>query len=106
MGTRLANRDAIAEAEQVLELEADEVADLLARTGGPDLDEVAARWRRRTAVIASNPPSTLGPESAPPALEAFPAPLDRATAAMMASVDAMEGEPSAEAAPRGPVWAR
>ena len=95
-GRRLVGRGTMTEDFHVLELDADEITALLRGAGEPDRDEITARWRRRDAVIAADPPDTLGPESAPPPVDAFPAPLARATAAILATVAAMEGEPSVE----------
>ena len=95
-GRRLVERGVMAEDFHVLELDADEIAGLLGGDTGPSRDEITERWHRREQVIAANPPDTLGPESPPPPIDAFPAPLARATAAILAMVDAMEGEPSIE----------
>ncbi|MFV2039228.1 MAG: PEP-utilizing enzyme, partial [Acidimicrobiales bacterium] len=96
VGRRLVDRRALSEATHVLELDASEVAALLTGDHGPTKDEVAQRVSERSVVIAANPPAELGPSAAPPPLSVFPAPLARATAAMLASVDAMEGEKSAK----------
>jgi pyruvate,water dikinase len=78
--------------EHVFELEPAELRAILVDGAGPSIDEVRDRWAFRGAVIASNPPTTLGPaDSPPPPLAAFPKPLRRATAAMLAMIDAMEG---------------
>jgi pyruvate,water dikinase len=63
---------------------------------GPSADDLAGRAARRLAVEAAGPPSTLGEPEAPPPLDAFPAPIARATRAIIAMIDAMEGEPGPE----------
>jgi phosphohistidine swiveling domain-containing protein len=94
VGRRLQGRGLLVDAAHVIELDPTEVAPLL-RAGdadGPAAAAVAERAARRLAIEAAGPPSTLGEPEAPPPLDAFPAPMARATRAMLAMIRAMEGE--------------
>lgn len=78
--------------EHAVELGADEVRPFV-QGGGPSADELAGRRSVRRAVEAAGPPTTLGPDEAPPPFDALPQPMARAARAMMAMIAAMEGEP-------------
>lgn len=95
-GHRLVAADKLDAAEQVIEMNLAEVQLALGGTG-PSKEQISDRWAFRQLVIASEPPDTLGPVGAGPPVSAFPKPLARATAAMMAMISAMEGEHGAPA---------
>ena len=92
-GRRLVDKGALAEPDHAVHCSPDELAALLVGRPGPGLDEVTARHRERQAQLALDAPDVIGPEESPPPLEAFPAPMARATAAVLALVEAMQGEP-------------
>jgi len=100
VGRRLCDRDLLLEPEHAIELHPDEVAPVLGGgrgpTAGPGAKVVAERAARRLQVESAGPPSTLGEPEAPPPLDAFPAPMARATRAMLAMIAAMEGEAGPE----------
>jgi pyruvate,water dikinase len=93
VGQRLFARDLLVDPEHAIELEPAEVAPLLCDGTGPSAADIADRAAQRLAVEAAHPPSTLGEPEAPPPLEAFPAPIARATRAVLAMIEVMEGEP-------------
>ncbi len=91
-GGRLAATGAITERQHVFDLDLDETTAFL-RGGSPvDAELVAARHQHRDAVMSAGPPATLGEPEDPPPLHAFPAPLRRATAAVLAIMAGMEGD--------------
>lgn len=90
-GRRLVVADKLDAAEHVIEMNLAEVQATL-RGSGPSKQQVSDRWAFRQVVIAAEPPDTLGPAGDGPPLSAFPKPLARATGAMMAMINAMEGE--------------
>ncbi|HEX5615495.1 MAG TPA: PEP-utilizing enzyme [Acidimicrobiia bacterium] len=87
-GRRLVARGALERAEHVVELAADELGPLLLDGTGPDAAAVAARAAWRDRVEAARAPDTLGDPEQPPPLDVFPAPLARATAALLAVLEA------------------
>ncbi|MDH3704896.1 MAG: PEP-utilizing enzyme [Acidimicrobiia bacterium] len=87
-GHRLADRGGLRRADHAVDLEMDELRSLLLHGRGPDADEVAARFAERDAIEAAHPPDMLGKPEGPPPLDAFPAPLARATTAMMTMLEA------------------
>jgi rifampicin phosphotransferase len=93
VGRRLVARDLLDDAELAIELEPAEVGPLLRDGTGPSASDVDERAARRLAVEAAHPPSTLGDPEAPPPLDAFPAPIARATRSVLAMIEAMEGTP-------------
>lgn len=90
-GRRLARRGRLDDAEQVIELSPEELDSVLRGGPGPSCDDVAHRWALRQLVIDSEPPLHLGPDGGEPPIDAFPAPLARATGAMLALIEAMNG---------------
>ena len=61
---------------------------------GPSVEEVAARFRRRTSRTVDDAPPLIGPPpSPPPPLEALPAPAQRATLAVNAAMANLFGVP-------------
>ena len=90
-GNRFVERGHLAERDHAMEFDVVEIDALLRGRSGPGIDELAERWRLRQLTIASEPPLNLGPEPGKPPLAAFPAPLARATAAILAMIEAMEG---------------
>ncbi|MCC5950804.1 MAG: hypothetical protein JJU45_01795 [Acidimicrobiia bacterium] len=93
VGRRLVDRGRLEHAVHVLGLRAEQVGPLLTDARGPSSDDMAEAWRFRTAVEAAGPPIALGPAEEPPPVDLMPAPLARATAAVVAITVAMEGEP-------------
>lgn len=93
-GRRLVARDALERADHVVELSSDELGPLLLDGTGPDASTVSARAAHRDRVEAARAPDTLGDPESPPPLDVFPAPLARATAALLAVLEA-EGLSSA-----------
>ena len=91
---RLVARGRLDSREHVVEFESREVTALLRGDDGPSRDEMAARWQFREAVLAAEPPLSLGPDGGDPPVAAFPQPLARATSAVMAMIGAMQGEPA------------
>lgn len=65
-GRRLAATGLLRDAEHAVDLTADEAASLLNKSGGPDADEVAQRFKFRTTHTTDDAPPTLGGELAPP----------------------------------------
>ena len=73
---------------------------MLCGDGGPTSAEVAQRAAEHERQLALDPPSHLGPDEPPPPVHVFPAPIRRATKAVLALVDAMQGDtPIAGTAP-------
>lgn len=97
-GRRLHAAGRLHDAGHVVELFPDELDRLLRASAGPSADEVAGRAAERDRIEATPPPRHLGePEAAPP-LDAFPAPLARMTAALLATLEA-DVTPSLAAGP-------
>ncbi len=96
VGRRLVERGGAHDAQHAVELAHDEVPSALA-VRAPSADELARRRMFRDNIELANPPALLGPEEEPPPLEAFPRPMATMTAAVLATIDAMEyTEPSAD----------
>jgi rifampicin phosphotransferase len=95
-GRRLVAKGALAQVDHVVELTPDELATLLTAASGPTPSEVADRAAHRDAVEAAHAPDRLGPHEEPPPVDVFPAPLARATAALLTVMEA-EGLSSAGA---------
>lgn len=85
-GRRLVASNNLLDAEHAAEADPGELDSLLRLGGGPDAAVLAERAANRDRVEAIPPPRLLGPPEAPPPLEAFPAPLARATSALMANL--------------------
>jgi pyruvate,water dikinase len=64
-GRRLAARGRIHEAEHFIDASFEEMQALVAGSGGPPADELAARYRWRTTHDAKHAPPHLGPEAPP-----------------------------------------
>jgi phosphohistidine swiveling domain-containing protein len=94
-GSRLVRAGLLERADHSVELEPAELEQLLVQRTGPSPADIAARAAERDRVEASNPPAMLGEPEPPPPLEALPTPMARATAAMMAMLEA-EGLASQE----------
>lgn len=87
-GNRLTDRSRLEQADHVVELEPAELTELLVSGHGPTAGDVAARASARDFVEASSPPDTLGDPEPPPPIDAFPAPMARATRAVLAVLEA------------------
>ena len=87
-GRRLAERGDVHETSHVVELTPAELDYALRVGASPSPDELAGRAATRDRVEATPPPRSLGEPEAPPPLEAFPAPMARATRALIACLTA------------------
>jgi len=77
-GRRVAERGRIDEPAHMLEASLDEMGALLAGTGGPAADDLAARAAHRATYTAKDVPATLGPPAPPPPdLSALPPSVGR-----------------------------
>jgi len=77
-GRRVAERGRIDEPAHMLEASLDEMGALLAGTGGPAADDLAARAAYRATYTAKDVPATLGPPAPPPPdLSALPPSVGR-----------------------------
>jgi pyruvate,water dikinase len=77
-GRRIAARGRIDEPAHMLEASMDEMGALLAGTGGPAADDLAARAAYRATYTAKDVPATLGPPAPPPPdLSALPPSVGR-----------------------------
>ena len=103
-GRRLADTGRVQDVGHAVELFPDELDRLLRGGPGPSADVLAERAAQRDLVEAAPPPRTLGEPEAPPPIEALPPAMARATAAMMASLEAdvTPPEPDTDAASRAP----
>ncbi len=91
LGRRLVATGRLHEPAHAIELTFDELRALVAGRPGPSTDEAAGRLARRLAIEETVPPALLGDPEPPPPLDAFPPALARATRAVLALIDAMEG---------------
>ncbi len=89
-GQRLTATDRLHNPEHAAELTPTEIDALLLGQPGPDANQAAARAAQRDQIEAAPPPRTLGEPEIEPPLDAFPAPMARATAALMANLMADE----------------
>jgi rifampicin phosphotransferase len=87
-GRRLVANGGLLDAEHVAELSPDELASLLAQRPGPTAAELSERAATRDRIEARPPPRMLGDHEAPPPLDALPAAMARATAALMTTLTA------------------
>lgn len=85
-GRRLVNRGLAQSPEHAAELFPQELTELLMSGSGPSGSELAERAALRDRIEALPPPRVLGEVEAPPPLDTLPAPMARATAAMMANL--------------------
>ena len=99
-GRRLVTNGSLRNGRHVVELSPAELAGLLMagpRAGSaPGPDELAARAAERDRIEAMPPPRMLGDVEAPPPLDALPAPMARATTAMMSTLVADATAPDGE----------
>ncbi len=96
-GRRLADRAQLHSPEHAAELFPQELTELLVRGRGPSAAELADRAELRDRIEAMPPPRVLGEPEAPPPIDALPAPMARATAALMANLMADATAPDKEA---------
>lgn len=96
IGRRLEQRGAISAASHAIHCDAAELAALLRGADAPSMEEVLERDAERTFQLSLDPPTFLGDEEPPPPLDAFPKPMARATRAVLALIEAMQGEPPNE----------
>ncbi len=88
---------ALADAAHVIHCDGAELAGLLRGARTPSVDQIRERDAERTFQLSLDAPTLLGEEEPPPPLDAFPKPMARATRAVMALIDAMQGESAAAA---------
>ena len=88
VGRRLRTAGRIHELEHVFEFFPGELLEATRGADAPSADTLAERAAERDRVEASPPPRWLGAEEAEPPLEAFPAPMARATRALLANLSA------------------
>lgn len=88
VGRRLRATNRIHDIEHVVEFFPDELTRLMQGANAPSADTLAERAAERDRVEAAPPPRSLGAEEANPPLDAFPAPMARATRAMLANLAA------------------
>lgn len=95
-GRRLVERGSAESPEHAAELFPHELTELLTSGTGPSGAELAERAARRDQIEALPPPRVIGGVEDPPPLDTLPAPMARATAAMMANLladaTALDGE--------------
>jgi pyruvate,water dikinase len=91
-GTRLHASGALIAREEVFELAADEVTDLLRGGTGPGRDEIERRAEERRWWATLDPPERLGPEESPPPVSALPTNLGRMTRIVLTVVDTLESK--------------
>ena len=91
IGHRLVSAGSLTAAEHAICLEPGEAAALLRGKAEPSAADVAERADQRKFQLTLDPPSSLGPEEEPPPFNVLPKPMGRATAAVMALIDAMQG---------------
>jgi pyruvate,water dikinase len=87
-GRRLADTGRVNDVGHAVELFPDELDRLLRGGQGPSADVLAERAAQRDVVEAAPPPRTVGEPEPPPPMDALPPAMARATAAMMASLEA------------------
>jgi pyruvate,water dikinase len=88
VGRRLVDQGRLLKPEHAVELAPDQIGPLLLDGTGPSAAAVAARADRRDEIEALPPPDVLGEPEDPPPLDALPAPMARATRAMLTVLDA------------------
>jgi pyruvate,water dikinase len=87
---RLATSGALATPEEVFELSAAEVADLLRGGPGPGRAEIERRAEERRWWATLDAPERLGPEEPPPPVSVLPPNLGRMTRIVLTVVDTLE----------------
>lgn len=85
-GRRLTERGLARSAEHAAELFPHELTELLVAGRGPDAAALAERAALRDRIEAMPPPRILGDIEAPPPIDCLPAPMARATSALMATL--------------------
>jgi pyruvate,water dikinase len=96
-GRRAASRGRIADAPQMLDAGLDEMCALLAGTGGPSAEELAARAAYRASRSAKDAPHTLGPPKPPPPdLSALPPAVARLMRATFIALGHLFGSSQAQ----------
>jgi pyruvate,water dikinase len=96
-GLRAASRGHIADAPQMLDAGLDEMCALLAGTGGPSAEELAARAAYRASRSAKDAPHTLGPPKPPPPdLSALPPAVARLMRATFIALGHLFGSSQAQ----------
>jgi pyruvate,water dikinase len=88
VGRRLVDRGLAEEPGHAAELFPEELSAALVDRTGPGSRELVDRAAARDRIEAMPPPRVLGEVEAPPPLDALPAPMARATAAMLANLSA------------------
>ena len=89
-GARLAAAGRIAEPVHLVEADHAEMRDLIAGTGGPSADELAARAAYRTTHAAADAPATIGdPPGPPPPLDGLPPAAARGMRAIGTAIEAL-----------------
>ena len=96
-GRRVASRDRIATAYQMLDASLNEMCALVTRIGGPSGDELAKRAEYRRTYTAKDAPSLLGPpEPFPPDVAALPPSVARVTRAISIALGHLFGSSQAQ----------
>lgn len=96
-GRRLAAKGRIHDPEHLVDAGLDEMGALLSGATGPSADELAERYRRRTAHTAKDAPAKLGgPPPAPPDPSRLPPAAARVARAMDIAMGALFGSSEAE----------
>lgn len=95
-GRRLVALGRLHEPAHAVELFPTELDAMLRGGDGPSAETVAARAAERDLIESMPPPRHLGDPEAPPPLEALPAGMARATAALMANLGADATPPAAD----------
>jgi pyruvate,water dikinase len=97
-GRRLVDKGLLTDIEHVVELTPDELGPLLSAGTGPGPEVIADRAAYRDRVETAPPPALLGEPEAPPPVDALPAPMARATAALLTILE-VEGSSNVDAQP-------
>jgi pyruvate,water dikinase len=104
-GRRLVARGGATSPEHAAELSPEELHAGLVGGSAPGAEELAERAAARDRIEALPPPRTIGPHEDSPPLDALPAPMARATAALMANLSAdvtpPDGPPIGSSGPAG-----
>ncbi len=95
-GRRVAGRGRLATPDQMIDASLDEMCTLVAGTGGPSADELAARAKYRATYTARDVPPLLGPPKPPPPdLSALPPAAGRVMRAIMVALAHLFGSSQA-----------
>jgi len=97
IGRRLAATGQVNEVDHALEVRPEEIEPLFLTAIGPSAHELSERAEWRARVEAAGPPDFLGKTEPEPPTDVFPAPMARATKAVLAMLKAMERKPMGEA---------